>query len=273
VGSPAVIATARANAIVDSTAVEIDFDQLAARILRPDRPRLAEAQAAVAGITDPREAWETLAIRDVIPASWVNDPGRKFARAGKHGAPGDLSTAVALAADPEGVAAAEALAVEFAHRLEVWCPGSASRRVVWRTRGRRHHANRLRDSSVHQRPAALLEHALTTAADRATFNKWLRWRDEPPRVVTTAWLLALQDLTRDIALAKLWDHATANDWRVPASVPYTGPAIPPTLRGAPFAATVAPLDPLLSIWWRGYALAAMTDDALVLVAPAVSDDD
>jgi hypothetical protein len=34
--------------------VEIDVEALAKRILRPDRPKLAEARAAVVGITDQR---------------------------------------------------------------------------------------------------------------------------------------------------------------------------------------------------------------------------
>lgn len=59
--------------------VEYDGDRsLAARILRPARPGLAAARAAVAGITDPREAWEALAARGIIPLEWVEDPRRDF---------------------------------------------------------------------------------------------------------------------------------------------------------------------------------------------------
>jgi len=57
---------------------EIDDEALAKRILRPDQPRLTEAQAAVEGLTDPREAWEVLATRGVIPADWIDAPNRRF---------------------------------------------------------------------------------------------------------------------------------------------------------------------------------------------------
>ena len=84
-----------------------------ARILRPRRPRLAEALACVSRldlalwasdvklrvradgvfadvgrsdppfypweIHDPAEAWEVLSARDVIPAAWVQNPARAFA--------------------------------------------------------------------------------------------------------------------------------------------------------------------------------------------------
>ncbi len=55
----------------------------AARVLRPDRPRLSAARAALAGIAHPREAWEVLAAREVIPVDWVGAPERTFV----HGTP------------------------------------------------------------------------------------------------------------------------------------------------------------------------------------------
>jgi len=50
----------------------------AARILRPERPRLADAHAAVAGITHPLPAWDALAARAVIPRTWVATMDRAF---------------------------------------------------------------------------------------------------------------------------------------------------------------------------------------------------
>lgn len=94
-------------------------------------PRLDEAREAVCGIEHPREAWEALAARGLVPESWVDDPRRWFVcsadewlahgslaapREGPLASPHPPSTGacVALAADPRGVATAETLAHEVA---------------------------------------------------------------------------------------------------------------------------------------------------------------
>jgi hypothetical protein len=109
----------------------------AARVLRPDRPRLSAARAALEGLTDPRVAWEVLAAREVIPADWVGAPQRTFV----HGTPpailidedsfhidpwvphacwreldhpARVQHALALGADPAGLLTAETLAREDA---------------------------------------------------------------------------------------------------------------------------------------------------------------
>lgn len=88
-------------------------------------------RAALQGIADPREAWEVLASRGLIDASWVHDPRRWFActadewiAQGGHPSPaqGPLATmhppslraCMALAANPASVVTAEALARETA---------------------------------------------------------------------------------------------------------------------------------------------------------------
>lgn len=94
-------------------------------------------------VTDPREAWEALAARGVIPASWVEDPRRAFhdgeersLRTFRSGGvrfdhvdrtailaphPPTVAACVALASDPEGVTTAEAIAREV----------TGVERVVW----------------------------------------------------------------------------------------------------------------------------------------------
>lgn len=86
-------------------------------------------RAALRGITDPREAWEALAARGLIDASWVHDPRRWFActadewiAQGGHASPaqGPLATmhpptlraCAAIVADPASIVTAEALARE-----------------------------------------------------------------------------------------------------------------------------------------------------------------
>lgn len=60
---------------------QLDNNALARRVFRPIRPRLAEVRAAIAGIDDPQEAWETLAARGILPANWCDNDARRF-RAG-----------------------------------------------------------------------------------------------------------------------------------------------------------------------------------------------
>src|SRR5262245_43625586 len=58
----------------------MDDRSLNDRIFHPEQPRVVEARDAVADLEDPREAWEALASRGVIPDDWVQQPLRGFAR-------------------------------------------------------------------------------------------------------------------------------------------------------------------------------------------------
>lgn len=81
-------------------------------------------------VRDPREAWEMLAGRGVIPDDWVGGSARRFSRGQFAAAPPTLAGVVAIAADPEGVLEAERLAREVAGRLTDWGVGRGAR-VVW----------------------------------------------------------------------------------------------------------------------------------------------
>lgn len=50
------------------------------RLARPAQLRAYEARRAVAGIDDPREAWEALATAGLVPFDWIDDPRRGYAR-------------------------------------------------------------------------------------------------------------------------------------------------------------------------------------------------
>ena len=58
--------------------METDTATLLQRILRPDRQRLAEARAVIAGIGDARHAREALATAGVIGPEWIAHPLRRF---------------------------------------------------------------------------------------------------------------------------------------------------------------------------------------------------
>lgn len=109
----------------------------ARRLLRPRGTRAADAVACASrlrteGAGDPQSVWEALAARGVIPAGWLDEGRRAFVAAGGAltATPPSTEAAVALASDPEGVAEAEALALEAAALLR---PGAAPPRVMaWR---------------------------------------------------------------------------------------------------------------------------------------------
>lgn len=98
----------------------------------PQSPRLERARAALAGLFEARSCWEALASHGVIPMAWVDDDARGFALRTRDGEsrrapfPPLPQAALSLAADPEGVLAAEAIAREIAARF-----GMPRERVCW----------------------------------------------------------------------------------------------------------------------------------------------
>lgn len=122
----------------------MDLEALARRFLNPARPRLAEAREAVAGCYHPREAWEVLASREIIPEAWLEAPDRGFradvtrivagsvhSETMETSFPSPMEFGVLLAADVAGVSRAEALSHEVRRRLAVWS-GTTPERTVWR---------------------------------------------------------------------------------------------------------------------------------------------
>lgn len=104
-------------------------------LFRPARPRAGEMREwrDELGAVGVAEAWEALASRGAIPMDWIDDDARRFAgEGGALGAwPGELATALAVAADVAGVRSAEALARELVWRTREH--GLAQpRRVAWR---------------------------------------------------------------------------------------------------------------------------------------------
>jgi hypothetical protein len=101
------------------------------RLLRPDRPRLAEAQKVVENLYDAREAWEALAARGLIPMEWVDQDTRSYIIDSNEGArrgyfPPSVRMALSLACDVAMVKAAEEIARRTATDIR------NPQRVVWR---------------------------------------------------------------------------------------------------------------------------------------------
>jgi hypothetical protein len=101
------------------------------RLLRPDRPRLAEAQKIVENVYDAKEAWETLSTRGLIPREWVNRDDRSYVLDAPDGArrgyfPPSIRMAVSLACDASNVLLAEELARKNSKDIR------HPQRVVWR---------------------------------------------------------------------------------------------------------------------------------------------
>lgn len=143
---------------------DLDLTALAQRALRPARPGLAAARAALDGASV-GDAWERLASRGCVPLAWADGSvTREFVLAcgvcrrdgwlygwshegteidpcpacGGYGwrvvagAP-NLDACLALASDPVGVATAEAIAFEAVARVGAWGPPQGPLRVdSWR---------------------------------------------------------------------------------------------------------------------------------------------
>jgi hypothetical protein len=279
-----------------------DREALERRMLRPERPRLALARAAVEGLTNPREAWEALATRGLIPDAWVADPSRvfrvarrcaccrgarrvwsgegEFATSAECGAcsargvwfadapqPATVAACVALAGDAAGLATAEALAREFVARAAPRLP--AAERVV-------------RESAAGPR-AAVPWAAFTSSPARTVWQLGGPFsrppRPHPGALLAQAAALALSGRPRaahedlpwpggrlsgapDSAASALADDLTAACWYW-VSV-REGVALPEWRALRDLA---DPFDPLLEIWRMGYALDAVSHEAFALIAP------
>ena len=129
----------------------MDAEGFGSTVFRPARPDMEAAAEAVRGLEDVAAAWEALGSRGHLPASWRDDPDRRFSSPESPGkgpwraVPYTVDDAVAFASDPKGIAAAEDLARDVAKRLSAlknpswvlpsWRPlGEAPRVVVWSLR-------------------------------------------------------------------------------------------------------------------------------------------
>ena len=245
----------------------------------------ALAQGAVARALAGR-LWETYVARGLVPQSWAEDPARWFLRGSarvdarsklerlldgalEEAQPGFLE-AVILAADPRGVAVAEALARQVVAGLAPWGAPAPSR-VLWRfteidatQRPRSHEsfpggqwASFCATHALGGRRGFTAEQEQLRASivgdDRADALRW-----EGAAVV-------------DFVHWRRWVAASRLGLRVTAPEYVTDPCVR-ALQGRLFAELPDPFTPLVDLWWRGYGLEAVGRDTVVLLAaraPAV----
>ncbi len=264
---------------------ELDYGALAARLLRPDRPRRAEALTAVGGRTDPAAAWAALVGEGLIPRGWAVGDGRGFASpcnaCGGGSAervmfcescrgrawvvlpyPPTVSACVALAAGAEGVAWAEALARAAVHELSPWgCPTPAQ--LVWQV-----------GEGAVPGPEVLGVGTIMAALASTGVVASMDAEDEGDRAARAVLGdQAFEGASRRHQLANycyaaaLWRAACATGARVHVAEGLDTDLVSPAVVSRLYAEIPDPFAPLLGVWSLGYALDDVTADALLLVAP------
>jgi hypothetical protein len=244
------------------------------RLGRPERPRLAEARAAVEHCTNPQDAWETLAARGLIPLEWLA-PGRRWflpeypprndVQSAMSDRPRSVEDCVAFASDYAAIHAAEALAREMSHALSVW-GATAPTILCWR---------------VARRPliGAFAKPFVTPAdAARGALGLDAPAVDAAARVAVQAILDATGDLldvskslfTSNYAGRAVYAAARARGLPIRGLVAgsYAYHSVPAALVGRTFAEVPDPFEPLFALLALGYSV----DDSeirLTLNCPAL----
>lgn len=254
-----------------------EYRALGKRLLRPERPRLAEARAAVEGVTDAREAWETLVARGFVPDDEVDVSYRKYRRGRGQWAPSPATArdAAVVAADFAAMLTAEELAREFLAAAKA-VGVVASERFLWETGWPR---SRAAGASVHDALDAAGDAALDAAGDdrmeRAGKSVW-------PMVRAAGFPYEFEDLEGQSAGAEFEEFfashiaATAGDAWVWADAAKRGLRLAANAKGVAKSARGElvrdlpdPYEPLLALWGTGYGLDRAGEEGVTLVCPRV----
>lgn len=229
---------------------------LAHRALRPERPRLAEARAIVAGLADVRSAWGALAARGLVPAtelprgayrSTVVEPAARWTvwTPEQHvtALPSTVDAAVTLAADPNGILRASAQAIEARTRLHPPIDNSTSAlaRVAWR----------VVEAGWRPSESASLPSAMNTLTRALTASQIEAWRQDALHETTAI----TRTVARGVPTAVL--NCAVGDilWRRAVA---SGHALGNN-----------PYEPLLGVWSEGYGVDRFEGEVVVLAAPGV----
>ncbi len=214
----------------------------------------------------PRELWELLAARGIIPAGWIGSEDREFYDAPARGesavsseCPVTLEAALKLASDVDGVVSAEHLMHEAAGLLAPW---GTPRPAKLRWSAFPTHREWYQEGHAGVIPpflADLVERTENGLARRRDFvSEFERGTEVPPRRTFVA--------QRLLELSLAWRQWCAEDRRVPETRADWPPTFDPNPRarerawmrcpkplvGKPFRELVDPTPPLLAIVALGY---------------------
>ncbi|MFO0557455.1 MAG: hypothetical protein U0269_05500 [Polyangiales bacterium] len=236
-------------------------------------------------VRDPREAWELLAGRGVIPDDWVGTNARRFARGQYASAPPTLAGVVAIASDPEGVLEVERLAREVAGRLTDWGVGRGARVVwhvdeplTWITSGQQTERYSRTEVAI---PGGDVMHELMTAVGYSVPAAQVVRRGRAGVVRRGATLgeeatrfLSLTNDARAKPLAHMldanqaWMAARSANREVRMLVP-GAVASEDVVRMVPASELPDPFEPLIMLHRRGYVLVELTRKSIQLYAACV----
>ncbi|MBL8683609.1 MAG: hypothetical protein JNK05_30845 [Myxococcales bacterium] len=253
----------------------VDLRTAGEKFLAPTRPKLALAQEALASITDPAEAWEALAARDVVPLSWVSHPTRQVVVDGvkcprcrdpfvghtrkcpRAAVPATVAAALTLASDPATVETVESLALEAFARIRR--NADRPRRVIWRVVGGdypsvlyRKRPAQILVSSPH---GTIIEAGDALAKSAGIDGRW--WSVAGPRTmyyggIDDAELARRGYVPNHYALAMAYRADAMNFWSWENNSRKRS-------EDNPFA-------PLCEAWLLGYAIDGVEEDEIVLLA-------
>lgn len=208
----------------------------------------------------PRALWEALATRGVIPDAWVSGDAKRFYGGGL--GPPTMEAAVALAADPEGIAICEDLAREAARRLAPWLERRTPRRVRWWMLDAIPRISIFwEDTEVYGPGGEAVGRAMWAATDAVGGAFGYRrpaWTAAGAAVAEGA--PAQDEIVGGVASIV----SAAGHWRAAVAAGAVSRVTPPIA----FASCPDPFEPLLAIWARGYGLFDI-GSAVTLVAPPV----
>jgi hypothetical protein len=215
-------------------------------LLQPRRPDYARIRDSLAGAQDAAHAWRSLIERGEIPASWRDDPRRRFvhdpgdrvragrptrdpARAPAYAWPGSVEECALFAADVAGVELAERAAQELVERLGPW-GAPPFHHVLWWTVARDHYDYAYTDT----RPG--VSYSLPFVVTALFDNAPARVRDS-----------LVAESTHAERWAELWREQAASGARVPPGNYVVA------LRGRALSELQNPFEPLAVIQAAGYA--------------------
>lgn len=264
-------------------------ESFAQRIFAPVRPQLDAVREALLGVDEPAEAWEILAARDLIPVPWTSAGARQIVSVGvrcercgdraefmghergceRENIPATVTAAATLASDPEGIAAAEQLAMVCFERL-YGDVAAAQPRLLWRVdppdasaplgeRRPGHARAKSAKPGTWECFKPVLDALASRTADRPP-PRYQRWRDG-------LWVPEATPRGSEPYLARSafhywhapWVDAlhrdAVNHWSWALSVREKRPN---------------PFTPLCEAWALGYAIELVDDQLVLLFAPSIT---